>query len=121
MNDPLNEELGLLCHVPGAAFCGNPINVATGNKFEAISDYQTAGQNKLSFTRYYNSLSPLSAVSALDVVPAGYSVWSSTFNRSIKSLSPTVVAVHRGDGQIIGFTLSGGNWVCDSDIDIQLS
>ncbi len=34
---------------------GNPCDAATGNKFETVSDYESAGTNKLSFTRYYNS------------------------------------------------------------------
>ena len=36
--------------------CGNPINIGTGNKYEQITDYETAGTNKLGLTRYYNSL-----------------------------------------------------------------
>jgi hypothetical protein len=36
---------------PGACPCGDPISVGTGNLFEQVSDYQTAGSNQLGFSR----------------------------------------------------------------------
>src|SRR5579862_195144 len=41
----------------GCPLCGEPINVGTGNLFEQVVDYHTAGLNQLGFTRYYNSMS----------------------------------------------------------------
>lgn len=41
----------------GGAAVGDPINVATGNLFEEVTDYTTAGANPLRLTRFYNSLS----------------------------------------------------------------
>jgi hypothetical protein len=38
--------------------CGNPINFATGGKYEAETDYAGAGPFPLKLTRYYNSLDP---------------------------------------------------------------
>ena len=39
----------------GASSCGKPIDIASGNMEHDITDYITAGQNPLAFTRYYNS------------------------------------------------------------------
>ena len=41
---------------PGAASCGEPIDLGSGNVFDQVTDYETAGQNKLSLIRYYNSM-----------------------------------------------------------------
>ncbi|MGH6838296.1 MAG: DUF6531 domain-containing protein [Methylocella sp.] len=49
---------GCNCGAPdslGNAFGGEPINIASGNMFYSVTDYKTAGQNTLDFTRYYNS------------------------------------------------------------------
>jgi YD repeat-containing protein len=35
----------------------NPINLATGNKFQQVVDFETPGPNKLAFIRSYNSMS----------------------------------------------------------------
>ena len=43
---------GRACKVNAA---GNPITIGTGNKFEEVTDYRSAGPNVLHFTRYYNS------------------------------------------------------------------
>ena len=37
------------------ACCGNPINLATGNKFQKEVDYEGSGAFPLRFVRYYNS------------------------------------------------------------------
>ncbi len=36
--------------------CGNPIAIASGNKFQIESDYRSSGNSPLGFTRYYNSI-----------------------------------------------------------------
>jgi hypothetical protein len=33
---------------------GNPISLAGGNKFQTVTDFETATPDKLGFTRYYN-------------------------------------------------------------------
>src|SRR5439155_16458116 len=48
----------------GGCNCGDPINVGTGNLYEQLADYQTAGPNKLSFTRYYNSMGSANTIAA---------------------------------------------------------
>jgi hypothetical protein len=50
------KSLGIACAKPGAASCGEPIDLGSGNVFDQVTDYETAGQNKLSLIRYYNSM-----------------------------------------------------------------
>ena len=50
------KALGIACALPGAASCGEPIDLGSGNVFDQVTDYETAGQNKLSLTRFYNSM-----------------------------------------------------------------
>jgi RHS repeat-associated protein len=109
------KTLGV-CH-PGGASCGDPINVGTGSVFEAITDYETAGQNALAFRRYYNSL--VSTASSASATSLG-ARWRSGYDRSL-AITPATVTVTRADGQQLTFTLSGGTWVADSDVDMTLS
>jgi RHS repeat-associated protein len=52
---PESKHLG----VPPCTYCigvvGNPINADVGNKVEIVTDYESAGPQKLSFIRAYNS------------------------------------------------------------------
>jgi len=100
----------------GEPMCGNPINIATGGKFEQITDYQTAGANKLGFTRYYNS----TANPTTFAVSLG-SHWRSTYDRYLRIASASSVTAERADGQNLTFTLNGGTWTSDSDIDFKLT
>jgi len=69
---------------PGKCPCGDPIDIATGNLFEQVDDYQTDGANKLGFTRYYNS----QATSATFAASLGPN-WRTTYDRYIRLISPT--------------------------------
>jgi hypothetical protein len=42
------------CHPPGQVRCGDPINTYNGDVFFEVTDYETAGPNKLAFKTYYN-------------------------------------------------------------------
>jgi RHS repeat-associated protein len=105
---------------PGKCSCGDPIDVGSGNVYETVSDYRTAGSNQLSFTRYYNSL----AGSATFVIALGNN-WRSTYDRYLNITSsggvPTAVSAERANGQVLTFTENGGNWISDSDVDLQLT
>ena len=115
-SNPLDKDLGACSNAPGQRFCGNPINVGNGNKYEEITDYATAGQNKLSFTRYYNSLGKS------DFLRAGPSgTWRTTYSRTIQNTSATSVAAYRADGQVLPFTLNAGAWTTDTDVDVKLT
>lgn len=107
---------------PGGVTCGDPIDVATGNVYRKVTDYQSAGQNKLTFDRYYNSMgvamNPNTRAKALGVN------WRSTYDRylSITTSGTTGTALaERPDGQVLKFTLANGTWGSDSDVNSRLS
>jgi RHS repeat-associated protein len=112
----LAKSQGATCDVPGGSSCGDPISIGNGNVFESVTDYQTAGQNKLSFTRFYNSLGSSTTFAA-----SLGKHWRSAFDRYIRIASASSVAVERADGQQLTFRLSGSNWKTDSDIDLSLT
>src|SRR5262249_32022443 len=101
---------------PGGWSCGDPVNLANGNLFERVSDYQTARQNKLAVERYYNRQS----------APTGTSTslgpnWRSNFDRFLRLTSGSAVTAERPDGQQISFLAYGGGWVTDSDLSVKLT
>jgi RHS repeat-associated protein len=112
------KTLGDPCDNPGGCGAGDPITISTGNVYERVTDYQSEGQNKLSFTRYYNSLGN-TANSGTYAKTLGTN-WRSTYDHYLTIASSTV-SVDRADGQALSFTLSSGAWVSDSDVDIQLT
>ena len=112
--DP-NKSLGIACDIPGCVACGEPINVGTGNVFERVTDYETAGANKLSFVRYYNSL----AASTSYAVRLGVN-WRSNYDRYLR-LSASSIIAERPDGQQVTFALSNGAWTTDTDRDYKLT
>jgi RHS repeat-associated protein len=95
---------------------GDPISIGTGNVHERITDYRTAGPNKLQFIRYYNSLS----ADSTSAVMLGQH-WRSNFDRYINISSPTSVTVERADGQQLIFSFSNGKWIGDSDVNLVLT
>ena len=99
----------------GNIACGDPISPGIGNVHESMTDYATAGQNQLAFTRYYNSVPPPTTFA----VSLG-SHWRSNFDRYLNVGSSTVTA-ERSDGQQLTFTLNGGVWTSDTDVDYTLS
>lgn len=112
--DP-NKTLGVTCDTPGCVSCGEPINVGTGNVFEQVTDYQTAGANKLVLARYYNSLGP----SATYAVRLGVN-WRSNYDRYLR-LSASSIVAERPDGRQVTFALSNGAWTADTDLDYTLT
>ena len=109
-----NKLLGPDC--PGTVLCGNPINITTGNKYEEVTDYETAGPNRLGFTRYYNSLADLGASPSI----LG-KAWRSKYDRTLYFITPTSLIAERATGQTLTFTLNGGAWKPDSDVDLRLT
>ena len=92
---------------PGCPSCGEPISVGSGNIFETVTDYETAGKNKLALQRYYNSFAAASTRAA-----SLGSNWRSNYDRYLNISSSTVTA-ERTDGQQLIFTLNGGVWASD--------
>jgi RHS repeat-associated protein len=100
---------------PGGPAAGEPINIGTGNVFDKIIDYQTSGQNKLSFIRYYNSLGvPNTFASELGVN------WRSNYDRYVYILGPGRIVVERPDGQLLNFSNGGTKYVSDLDVDYSM-
>ena len=105
---------------PGCVACGDPpdpINVGTGNLFEEFHDYRTSGPNQLAFTRYYNSMSALQYSRRF----ARCELALHLYDRYLILNSATSVTAERADGQQLTFTLTGGAWTIDADIDIKLT
>ena len=103
---------------PGAAAAGDPIATATGNVYDQVTDYETAGQNKLRFARSYNSATimsnPNTGAHTLGVN------WRTMYDRFLTVLTPTSVTVEREDGQLLTFAFDNGAWTSDSDVDTTL-
>jgi uncharacterized protein RhaS with RHS repeats len=84
--------------------------------FEEVNDHETTGQNKLSYIRYYNSLSVASTLAS----ELG-SNWRSNYDRFLQFISSTLITAERPDGQELNFYNNGGGWICDSDVDYTLT
>ena len=107
------------CAQPGAASCGEPIDLGSGNVFDQVTDYETAGQNKLSLIRYYNSMA------TPDTYATGMGTnWRTNYDRYLHIINPSAiygVEAERPDGQVINFTSSSGTYTPDSDVDLKLT
>ncbi len=116
--DPLDasKQLGNQCDGCPCQCAGEPITLGNGNVFEQVADYQTAGSNNLTFSRYYNSR-PAAATFA---VALGKS-WRSIYDRYLNITSSSTVSAERADGQGLSFTLISGVWTGDTDVDVKLA
>ncbi len=92
---------------------GNPINPATGNKFQVETDYIGAATTGLEFRRFYNS----QAIS--DKVSVGKN-WTSTYHRGLTS-SNNIVKVTAADGRVDTFSLLSGVWKANPDVTAKLT
>lgn len=97
----------------GAPQCGvgagNPMNVATGNKFQKETDYVGRGLFPLTFERYYNSDGVISTEAALSLP------WRHSYQRNIQFLSAKVAYAFRPDGRVESFTYTSGIWQAEPD------
>ena len=95
------------------ALVGDPVNVATGNLFEAEEDYIVSGPFPISLVRYYNSKNAF--------VSAGLGMgWTYVYGSSIKSVSSTSVEIAQADGKVYTFNLNGSSWSSDPDVNDTL-
>jgi YD repeat-containing protein len=101
----------------GAASVGLPINVATGNMFEQVTDYTTVGTNPLALTRTYNSLSYTRNLYPTMMGPN----WRTNYDRYLRVSSSTMASLEQADGRAINFALSGGVGTPDSDVDVKMT
>lgn len=92
---------------------GNPINGATGNKWQHEIDFVSRNLH-LAFDRYYNS-----SVTA-DTYSLGAG-WTHTYDRSVSVYSLGAWAtVRRQDGKAYNFKPSDGVWMPDVDVSGRL-
>lgn len=90
---------------------GNPINIATGNKYQSDIDY--IGSGLLKITRHYNSFSS---------DDYGFGVgWSSILQKKLIRIGQSTVKVIRSDGRNEKFEKSNGVWFGDSDSVLSIS
>jgi hypothetical protein len=113
------KSFGISCGKPGAASCGEPIDLGSGNMFSEVEDYHTVGQNSFSFKRFYNSMANPDTFA----VAMGLN-WRHNYDRYLHILNPSAiygVMVERPDGQVISFSSNSGTYIPDSDIDMRLT
>ena len=100
------------CKHTGNPAAGNPISVASGNKYEEVVDVSTAGPDPLRFVRSYNS------TLTHDQTTLGWGwrhhleprLW---FNVTTRAVRP--------DGRELVFSLVSGVWTPDTDIPDRLT
>lgn len=95
----------------------DPVDIATGNLFEKVTDYTTVGQNPLAFVRSYNSQSYTRNLYGTSLGPN----WRHNYDRYLHVISSTQVMAEREDGQTITFNLVSSVWTPDSDVDVKLT
>ncbi|WP_079857418.1 RHS repeat-associated core domain-containing protein [Vibrio parahaemolyticus] len=103
----LNRDLGK----PETELCvGNPINLATGNKYQQETDYVSAGMEPLVFTRHYNSQLAMSGKQS--DVGIG---WSHNYSNKVifdkESHGENMVVLHRPDGKELAFYRTNAVWM----------
>ena len=98
--------------MPGWAV-GNPINAATGNKFQIETDFVGADQTGLELERFYNSQDATATAFGAN--------WHSTWQRSIALINSTTASITCADGRVDTFTNTSGVWASDPDVTSTLT
>jgi YD repeat-containing protein len=92
-------------------WCGNPVNPATGNKFQEERDLAPVTAGGLSLMRYYNT----GRSSPLTKVFGGY--WQHNYSKRITTAGTGSTAqYYSSDGKVLTFQLVGGTWIAEADI-----
>src|SRR5713226_4595689 len=117
---PDPEQLGCDCDKSGKSTpVGDPVNLAIGNTSEVVTDYQSAGPDKLEFKRHYNAQSSRAS-------PLGFG-WKSNYDRLTLSRfsgppsGSSYNLMWRPDGALLYFNKTATGWameVGDNDIVI---
>jgi YD repeat-containing protein len=109
---------------------GDPVVLSNGGMTETITDYQTAGANKLGFTRYYAMVPDIYSQTGVYAVPTILAAtlgpnWRNNYDRYLQLVSAnnqlTAIVAERANGQLLSFGLNGGQWTSDSDVDVKLT
>lgn len=101
----------------GSLTVGNPINAATGNKYQVETDYVGSGLFPLMYMRFYNS-SERNKPTHRSAYGEG---WHGYYDRSIVVLSSGDVAARRPDGKVFIFKNINGTWTSNTDIVARLA
>lgn len=105
---------------PPVTGVGEPVCVSTGSVFEYQRDYETAGQNKLAFSRCYNS-QELPFFTSYFKSPFGTN-WATTYDRYIVIYNSNALDLVRSDGQILPFSYCpGAGWLSATDFSVSLT
>lgn len=97
----------------GDIHAGDPISVSSGNVYYAVKDYETVGENKLSFIRSYNSRG-----NVLNRLGAN---WRSNYDRLATINGGHQTIVIRPDGQQLVFNSTDAvHFSPDTDTDMTL-
>ncbi|MDY6947413.1 MAG: RHS repeat-associated core domain-containing protein [Pseudomonadota bacterium] len=104
----------------GSQGIGNPIDAATGNKYQREEDYRSA-DGTLEFARHYNSQLQAPAVTSAFVSALG-SKWRSTYDRALRrsTSSAAIMYAYRPDGRTFQFLQVDTQFVTDADITDRL-
>jgi YD repeat-containing protein len=94
-------------------YCGNPINNATGNKYEEERDYIGGGPFPLKVVRYYNSQSSHAGIFGAN--------WSDSFSGRIQRVSSIEADVVKPDGKTLRFERKDGVWTAGGDVLSRLN
>jgi len=100
---------------------GDPISLATGNKYEVVSDGQWGRWLKLN--RYYNSVPGSGRGTTL---AASFGYWSNTYSRTLSytaasQSSAASVSYTREDGRTLLFTQTNGVWSAGPQVQDTLT
>jgi len=106
--DKSTEETGCTVENKEQKHVGNPCNVATGNKYQSETDFNTAG---LSFTRSYNSQNLANLG-----LGAG---WRHNFQRKL-SIDGNALTHISGNGRGEPWTKTAGVWQGEPDSDVAI-
>jgi YD repeat-containing protein len=111
-----NPNGGHNCPPAGNPTCGDPITIASGNVFEEVTDYQSAGPNKLELKRYYNSPLP----GTYNFLGAFYP-WRTNYD-SFMYLASGAVDIIQPDNKNFYFVqnVNTGTWTGPNDINVKL-
>ncbi|TBW47975.1 RHS repeat protein [Marinobacter halodurans] len=118
-NTPSPEkQRGASCSSPKGtrSLVGNPINAATGNKFQSETDISLHGSSLLHLTRNYNS-----SDSRIGDFGVGWQLDGLSRLRKFELTSGNVIRLEEGDGRVLYFSDNSGQWVPDEDISLSLS
>ena len=123
LHDPEACATGLTVDAKNLGACtgpnqiaGNPVSIASGNKFQQEVDIASAPHGTLGFQRYYNSVQIGSYELGLQ--------WRHTYDRTATpaavATAGAIATVSRPDGKRFIFERLGATWTPDHDVADQL-